>query len=676
MLRSPFSGIQSSFGKNFAASIVAVSPTQNVVVAFMSQSEPVYVTENSGPYKILSAPPLEAENFVLYQRNGSGTGADTATTKIALNSSNYTTVNPAMVVLANALNYAAPNKKFVFGELSEAGTGRTEWVDDANSGRIWSRSANIIDELIADYGKIDRVGEFWYANDMNSMPNWLANMSAIYFGQNPDGSVFTLGNTRSTATTAVTTVVNHCIYDFQEPNPALRGRGLFARTTPLDVLRKGPWAGDDAGRYSGMQAFIDDSRFTALGGKYGPPAIAWYSNGHPIAADAAGQFEAAFDFLMPTMLRAAGLSANESEFIGAVVASDKSYIDVTFTPGNGGTLSTKRKVQGLANPTSLPYYWQEVVGFEILRSGDTNRFLICRPGSSGIDPKYQGTVTIQSSTSVRITPVIPLSPGDTITYMWGSAFCRSDAGYVYPDLQYPTEKTSLDMAIEYVPAYSNPIAAYKFSGFPVRTYSQSFVVEAVVPSVFFTMGATGPYFVDSTAVPVNTTRLRWKFGIKVPVSVASIVGGRNIFVQESTGFDLLLTTNAGLTNIYLGKVEDGTGAAVTPSPALVLSASRDTWYDIEIYADQVSKQVVFSVNGGSATVLPFTGAGNGLFQSARKIAMFGSTTGLSLLQQGVQVSYIECYMTTSGVETLRKRIAGNAVTVNNDAWKQPGGNAT
>lgn len=667
-----------SNNRDYATDALITGPTlrvRNVVVAYLSQSEPVYVTETGGPYQIMTAPALEAENFILYQRNGAGTGAAATTTKTTLTSANYTTVNPSMVVLANALNYIAPTRDFVLAELGEAGTGRLEWVDDANTGRIWARSADIITEVLADYGRIDRVGEFWYANDASAMPSWLANMAAVYYGQNPDGTAFTLGSTRSTATTNVTAVVDHCIYDFQEANPALRGRGLFARNTPLDISRKGPWVGDSAGRWSGMQAFADDSRFVALGGKYGPPANAWYSDGHPIASSGAGQYEAAFDFLMPTMLRAAGLSANESAFTSITVAGDNSYLDVVFTPGNGGTLSTKRIVQGIADPASPPYYWHKVVGFEVLRNGESDRFLICRPGSAGIATKYQGTVVLQSATSVRITPVVPFAAGDIITYMWGPSFCRSDAGYTYPDLQYVPEMATLDMAIEYVAAYTNPAGAYKFSGFPVRTYSSSFVVASTAPSTFFTMGATGPYFQDPVNVPANTTRIRWKFQIKVPAAVASVSGGRNIFTQESNGFDLLLTTNAGATTIYIGKIEDGIFATVTPASVDLISGSRDIWYEIEIYADQVSKEAVFSINGAAPVTRAFTGAGNGVFQTGREISMCGSTAGTVLLHEGVQMAYIECYMTTSGAETLRKRIAGNAATVNADAWKL-GGNAT
>lgn len=659
---------------------------QTAVLVGLGQSEFAYISESTSFYRQLSPPTLRATaDFTLHQRNGTGTGAATSTTKTRLAPGNIASVNPAMVVLANALDYIFPASKFAYVDATEVGTSRTQLVDNADTTRIWARTADIVTEAEADYGNITRVAEFWYASDLGAMPNWLANFAPVYYGENPNGTNFVLGSTRTTATIATSAVIDNCLWDFESGDPAVKGRGLFKRTTPLDIVRKGSWGETTATPWQGIDTFVADSRFQALGGKYGPHACGWFSDGHPIVTDPHGIYEAAFDFVFPSFLRARGLNIVEPAFTTVNIGPGGAYLDIAFPPQNGGVLSTKRRVKGLANPASPSIYWQEVMGFEVLRIGDLEgRFAICRPGAAGIAPKYQGTVTIQNATTVRITPVVPFASGDRITYQYGSGFCRdasSGAAYVYPDIQRNSaEKWMLDLPIEHVAAYTDPAAAHPFCGFGLKTFAGPFDAPGLpAPASWFSMGSAGPQFRDPATVPANTTAIEYRFQVRVPASVASVTGSRRLAVQDNLGWDINLSTNAGATSLFISNLRNALGTSVAPADGTVVpSPARDTWYEVAIEADLVNRVVRRTVNGTPLADVALTGpTTDATFQTGRRVGFLSDNGGTSgtRLQQGVQIAYLEVWFTTGGSKTLRKRIAGNAATVNADAWKL-GGDAT
>ncbi len=590
-----------------------------MVVAFMSQSEGAYISESSAFYRALTPPALNAENLTIYQRNGAGTGADTSTTKTALTSGNRLTVNPSMVVLSNALDYIFPGDQFVFVELSETGTGRTGWVDDANSDRIWARSADMVAEAVADYGYISRVCEFWWANDATAMPNWLANMAAIYYGENPDGTAFTLGNTRSTATIDTSAIVDHCLWDFESSGPTDIGRGLFKRTTPLDIVRKGSWGETNDARFAGVQAFVDDSRFVALGGKYGPPGFSWYSDGHPVVTEPFGQYEAMFDFVFPSFLRAKGIDVTEARFTGITSQSDGSYCEIEITPQNGGVLSTKRRVHGVADPVSPTGYWQEIFGFEIRRAGDAadQRFLVMRPGTSGIDAKYQGTVTLVGG-KARITMVNPIADGDDFTYLMGAGYCRTGGSYVYVDQGTLTvDMLTIDMAVENVAAYTDATADHPFSGFPIRTRDGSFTVTGVgVP-------ATAPVVTVLSQTNNTTGAASYESASFTPSGVPLIVV---IFtVAEAAGAETLDSVTIGTAGRTLGTgttmtVDDTDNGSRNNIFVYSIASPGTSAVTIQVdntLANRACSIVVLEATG--ANVADIIGATNG----------FGTTSGTS-----------------------------------------------
>jgi hypothetical protein len=202
--------------------------------------------------------------------------------------------------------------------------------------------------------------------------------------------------------------------------------------------------------------------------------------------------------------------------------------------------------------------------------------------------------------------------------------------------------------------------------------STSFATDAAAPS-FFTMGASGPYFVDPANVPASTTVIEYEFKFRIPTGVTL---GANSFIatQESTGFDLRLSPSNG-RQIDLLKIEDGTGATMLGVTAMATNLPLDTWLVGTAVADQVAQTLVWALTGYAGATVAFTGSSNGVFQTGREISFLATTAGGSIVSEGVQFEYVRAYFTTSGVRTLRKEIAGDAAAVNADAWKQ-GGNAT
>jgi hypothetical protein len=198
-------------------------------------------------------------------------------------------------------------------------------------------------------------------------------------------------------------------------------------------------------------------------------------------------------------------------------------------------------------------------------------------------------------------------------------------------------------------------------------------VTPAAAAAFFTTAATGPYFLDPANVPANTTRIEFETAITINSYPTS--GFTLVFAQESLGCDLRLASLGG-----------GTGAEwrlnIKDSSNTVLVSNVDTLVDLPALGTRMVVKVDADFGAGTARLLidgsqVFSTAlvGTGSFLSSREISFLAGSNGGSPVGAGHQVEYLEAYFTTSGTRTLRKRIEGNAATVNADPWKL-GANAT
>jgi hypothetical protein len=190
------------------------------------------------------------------------------------------------------------------------------------------------------------------------------------------------------------------------------------------------------------------------------------------------------------------------------------------------------------------------------------------------------------------------------------------------------------------------------------------------PAVFHTQSGTGPYFRDpANAVPASTTRMEWATNI---YPTGNPAGNVFLFSQESTGCDMAILPSGAVRLT----IEDGAGTIVVNNVTSGVGVMLlNQWQEITLDVDQVAGIATLRQNGVTILNTTWTPGGSAFFQTVREISFLGSSTGTNLLPSGWQVEYAECYFTTSGVRSLRKRVDGNAATVNADAWKL-GGNAT
>ena len=200
---------------------------------------------------------------------------------------------------------------------------------------------------------------------------------------------------------------------------------------------------------------------------------------------------------------------------------------------------------------------------------------------------------------------------------------------------------------------------------------QTTLTNAVTaPAVYHTQSGTGPYFRDpANSTPASTTKMEWKANI-YPTAYPAVTS--KLFTQESLGCDLEINSSGILRMI----IKDGSNTSVVVGPSSSsVALTLNQWQTVEYVVDQVAGTASASINGTVVVSITWTPGASAYFVTAREITLLATSTGGNPLPSGWQVEYAECYLTTSGVRSLRKRIDGNAATVNADSWKG-GGSAT
>lgn len=206
------------------------------------------------------------------------------------------------------------------------------------------------------------------------------------------------------------------------------------------------------------------------------------------------------------------------------------------------------------------------------------------------------------------------------------------------------------------------------NGFLSRTV---ITTAATTPAVFHTQSGTGPYFLDPVTIPASTTAAEFETNIFMPAAPAGTVnlvatGGARMTLELTTAPALRVSLLDSAGNIMFSGITVYSGA-----PQLL-----NQWIKIRYLADLAGGIARVFINDSEVWSTSFT-APSPSFATAtnRRFAMCGSYSGTLLLPSGYQVEYADLYFTTSGVRSLRKRVSGNAATVNADAWKL-GGDAT
>ena len=677
-----------------------VTPRTKVIVGHLAQSEPVRCTERGPFYQELVPPDLIRDgSLTLVQRNGSGESVEPSSQTLAITTAMKRRVNSAMPLLANALEYITPGVDYVLVEMGEAGTGRTELVNDSKPGRQWRFTADMIADCVRDFKRLpDRIAEFWYANDRSMENRWLKVFAPLYYGQLENGTAFDLHNVNPDLATDTTpglpsVVFDHCFWDFEEADPTQVGRGLFSRNIPLDISPHAPWSSDIIS-YLGVERFTRDERFVELGGVFGPPASMWQTDdgNHPGTKHWAGQGEAAYGFFLWPMLRAAGLQINAPVLGNLTVAPGGAYAEVSLAQGNGGVLSTKALVHGIQPDQrwidAAPEY-QEVMGFAILRAGDppSQGYFICRPGvNSEIDAKYLGTVTIVGG-KIRFTMQVPLRKGDFIyplrtaelKYKTPGRYYRSDYGRYYFDT--PQSMIRMFYPIEHVPAWFDSSQPWGVSGLEINQWQAGFLVQEDIPAAYFKTAGNGPYFRRTGNLPAGTTKIRHRIVWRVPNSASYVTSNSNsrwIFSQDTNGFDVGYISNTD--KIELESIKDGSGTSVRGITTLG-QVHRDVWTTMEFYADfneGATGAFGCRFNGETGnlpwTKYPFSQRGNGAFTTNRPIRLHGVSS--RPMNGGIEIASHRVWITAGGVESLWMEVEGDAATVNASTYKDPAsGNA-
>lgn len=472
------------------------------VTGFLGQSEITYFHALGGTYNPQPYPALSNDNLtVLLQDNASGLITPRRITAVDSN-----TVNLGLVAIANALYHAGAARKFMFVDMNQPGTARTDLYDDNDTERLFSHFADMLALVRSAGSDMGLVIENWYNADSASMPTIGPAFAPAYFGQLWSGGAFTLGSKNPEDTIHPTVVYDHCLWDIEAPADQL-GRGVFARNrTKLSMMGPMPFhntpqsASMEWANFTGtgprmvepvrdiIKAFTEDPRVQTFCVGYGPSThLADFGGGiHPLPNDPYGTVQFALSHL-PPLLNWVGMNVGEPIANATAVAATGTYLDVTVGLPNGGDLTTLRSLGGIGAPQVAAPHAQPVMGFEIARAGGERR-PVFPLGQAAYPATHRGTVEIVDTGSgdprraiVRITPQQPFGTGDQVSYLLGQA-----SGHLLAPRDV-NARVVLDMMIEHIPALYDTMATHPFRGVPVKP--QTVLPTVILANPFIGRGA-------------------------------------------------------------------------------------------------------------------------------------------------------------------------------------------
>ena len=591
----------------------AVAPPP-VTAMVMGQSELEYLFNTAGYYTQIAQPTPGNGNLVVISQ--SSNGAAPVRTEVTPATVAAGEVNPAQAALSGFLDHVLPGQTFIVGDGAVSGTSRLSLVSDDLSGtgqRNMSDFIAVRDMIEAESGSVGHVVECWYAADSSGITNFRDSYWPYYFGQNGDGSSYTLGVDNIDIGGGQFASVDYCLWDGDAP-AGQRGRGVFTKAdTAWHILTPMPFhsapTGAEADDFSSYTTrMIEPARQvlhdlasepaaqtvnltvgpSAHIAKFGPTDAS-----HPDVTDPDGQIGLMWPVAM-ALLRAAGHPVAEPTLTGIEGPGDGSYADLVVDLPNGGTLTTLNTLRGTASVATAPHR-QPVIGVEIDRSGV--RHPVYNTSETAYPADHRGTVQIIDSGSgsprrarVRVTPHTPFVLGDSLSYLRGQATAAT---------LLPRDYTHYaDMLIEHVPALFNASATYPFEGVAVRPFQQALSVTVAAPA-FVARGASfdGTQYLSQAAnVAVGTAGL---VSVWVRQPPSTWVAGQRVFQYRIAGGAqaLQLLSDAGgrmtLTLLHDGAATDHTlfyaGTGTTQFIA-------DQWYHVMAAWSDNGARVIY-VNG-------------------------------------------------------------------------------
>lgn len=484
-------------------SVTAAAATKPVLtLAWMGQSELEQCMSNASTYRKITNPTLLAENLTLLY-DGSGAGDTVASTElIPITFANADVQNPGMIGFANMLHTIYPNTDIKLVDLAVQGTGLRALFDDAQPSRSWAVFEAVVTEARTEFGEIDIVLQNWWNATSATLKTFPEAYAPGIMGQRWNGGAFAIGDTADDGSGSG--VVDHMLWDITGAN-----RGLFSvADTKYSIAGPGPYTNvtssnpDEGANFSVVTStmgqldrpardrlaeFMADSRVQTFGAGYGISTHvckfgddgepSGTGNTHPAQFSPDGQVLFAMHNAV-AFAQANGAEIYTPKISGYEAAPDGSYVDILVDLPNGGTLETIRTQRDEAPPDPQPPHWNEVVGFEIRRTGDTDADRQPLWSDSSRALAYRGSAFIQDTGSgfprrgrVRITPVEPFADGDAVEYL------RGGAGAILLRERDSLAQLYKDMLIERVAALAIPDQGYEYPGIPVDPQPPTIVIS-------------------------------------------------------------------------------------------------------------------------------------------------------------------------------------------------------
>jgi len=621
------------FGVGHVIAIWGQSEPERIVSTFWDNTTPPAITDDEAVQVITGATATPVSRMI----------------------TNAAPLTAAAAALADTLIRARPGEKFAVIFHSVAGTDPRELVNDANPGRSWAADKALHDFATADGQQVGLAAMSWFAAPGSLGDAYGAAMFPLFAGRLIDGTPVSFPATITYPGGSFP--ADHWfgeLYDYAHTRWVPYGPHRFEidadmrdATHVLGGAQQVNLANKQRARQSwrAMLTLPAASMFLPLGLEpvayvNGLPdgAGGWTDFAHP-AGNTADGTQAFARLTALAILQSAGLVPGPvPEFDQAFWEPSGAQVEVW---SSAGPITTTRLARGEPPlPATFPHR-TEVMGWQVNGEPAQNATIVA--GRVRITPNGGGSFVA----------------GDTIQYGEGGA----SGAIKFPEDLVEASWKNLPIVDPGIPG---------LDGVPLRPLADPVVLANTLPatSAFFSTAPGGPFFVDPLNVPAGTTAITYAARFRVP----SLPGSTQIlFAQTATGFDVELM-NSGNLRVT---VEDGTGAKMLATVVIQTGLAAGVWHDLVISANQTAAVLRVNLNGAPFATLPFTGTGNGVFQSNRALSLLARSGATLQFVGDVEFARIWLNATADGsapAGTPYKSVTGPAALANADPWKQ-GANA-